>query len=214
MTKSHITSGLAAALMAVAAAALPSAPALADIQFFTGPGSVQPDENVLLNKDTTGMTVFGDTNQSGLSVTFEGMEDLTLPAAGQARIEAVDGGFQWLNFYLTDPLLAFGEVEFNIDASADGSGTITFFDQFGNDFANDVTLSGSGQNFFAARGINGQLISRVLIETGVDMDDVQQVRLGPISAIPEAHVWLMMIAGFGLVGWQLRRRPSLASAIG
>src|SRR3546814_13820866 len=79
------------------------------------------------------MTVFGDTNQSGLSVTFEGMEDLTLPAAGQARIEAVDGGFQWLNFHMTDPLLAFGEVEFNIDASADGSGTITFFDQFGND---------------------------------------------------------------------------------
>src|SRR3546814_10088410 len=94
---------------------------LADIQFFTGPGSVQPDENVLLNKDTTGMTVFGDTNQSGLSVTFEGMEDLTLPAAGQARIEAVDGGFQWLNFHMTDPLLAFGEVEFNIDASADGT---------------------------------------------------------------------------------------------
>src|SRR3546814_17510881 len=94
MTKSHITSGFAAAMMAVAAAALPSAPALADIQFFTGPGSVQPDENVLLNKDTTGMTVFGDTNQSGLSVTFEGMEDLTLPAAGQARIEAVDGGFE------------------------------------------------------------------------------------------------------------------------
>src|SRR3546814_8294869 len=90
------------------------------------------------------------------------MEDLTLPAAGQARIEAVDGGFQWLNFHMTDPLLAFGEVEFNIDASADGSGTITFFDQFGNDFANNVTLSGSGQNFFGARGINGQLISRVL----------------------------------------------------
>src|SRR3546814_4909753 len=81
------------------------------------------------------------------------MEDLTLPAAGQARIEAVDGGFQWLNFHMTDPLLAFGEVEFNIDASADGSGTITFFDQFGNDFANNVTLSGTGQNFFGARGI-------------------------------------------------------------
>src|SRR3546814_1230179 len=104
------------------------------------------------------MTVFGDTNQSGLSVTFEGMEDLTLPAAGQARIEAVDGGFQWLNFHMTDPLLAFGEVEFNIDASADGTGTITFFDQFGNDFANNVTLSGTGQNFFGALGINGQQI--------------------------------------------------------
>src|SRR3546814_9166656 len=94
------------------------------------------------------------------------MEDLTLPAAGQARIEAVDGGFQWLNFHMTDPLLAFGEVEFYIDASADGSGTITFFDQFGNDFANNVTLSGPGQNFFGARGIHGQLLSRVLIETG------------------------------------------------
>src|SRR3546814_20741309 len=97
MTKSHITSGFAAAMMAVAEAALPSAPALADIQFFTGPGSVQPDEHVLLNKDTTGMTVFGATNQSRFSVTFLGLEDLTLPAGGQAPIQVVDGGFQGSN---------------------------------------------------------------------------------------------------------------------
>src|SRR3546814_15076167 len=142
MSQPHSLYCFAAVFREVEPGALPSAPELADIQFFTGLVSVQPDENFLLNKDTTGMTVFGDTNQSGLSVTFEGMEDLTLPAAGQARIEAVDGGFQWLNFHMTDPLLAFGEVEFNIDASADGSGTITFFDQFGNDFANNVTQIG------------------------------------------------------------------------
>src|SRR3546814_13322686 len=94
MTKSHITSGFAAAMMAVAAAALPSAPALADIQFFTGPGSVQPDENVLLHKGTTGTTVFGDTNQYGLSVPFEGLEELPLPAARQARHEGLGGGVQ------------------------------------------------------------------------------------------------------------------------
>src|SRR3546814_17332403 len=100
---------------------------LADIQFFTGPGSVQPDENVLLNKDTTGMTVFGDTTPSGLSVTFEGMEDLTLPAAGQARIHALDGGFQWLYFHMTAPSLAFGGKECNIYLPAVGSGHKPFF---------------------------------------------------------------------------------------
>lgn len=185
---------------------LAPAPASATIQFFTGPGAVQPDENVLLNKGTTGLSVFGDTNQSATSVTFVGLENLTLPANGQARIEAVDGGFQSLNFFLTNTQLAFGEVEFNIDASVDGTGTITFFDQLGNSFANNVNLDGNGQNFFSARGIDGQLISRVLIETGVDMADVQQVRLGPISPIPEPNVWAVMVVGFGLVGWQLRRR--------
>src|SRR3546814_18778441 len=104
---------------------------------------------------------------------------------------------------MTDPLLAFGEVGFNIDASADGSGTITFFDQFGNDFANNVTLSGPGQNFFGARGIHGKLISRVLIATGFDMHDVPKVRQGPSSAIPEAYVWMMMVAVFGLGGRQM-----------
>src|SRR3546814_17344126 len=104
------------------------------------------------------------------------MEDLTLPAAGQARIEAVDGGFQWLNFHMTDPLLDFGEVEFNIDASADGSGTITFFDQFGSDFAKNVTLRGTGQKFFGARGINGQIIRSE--ESGVGKEGVRTVRSG------------------------------------
>jgi hypothetical protein len=213
MYNAHPSLRRGTALIAGAILALAASPASATIQFFTGPGSVQPDENVLLNKGTTGLTVFGDTNQSGTGVTFEGLEDLTLPANGQARVEALDGGFQWLSFYLTDPLLAFGEVEFNIDASVDGSGTVTFFDQFGNDFANAITLSGSGQNFFSARGIDGQLITRVLIETGEDMADVQQVRLGPVSAIPEPQVWALMVAGFGLVGWQLRRRRSVTISI-
>src|SRR3546814_18157152 len=42
MTKSHITSGFAAAMLAVAAAALPSDPALAELTFLTGTGTAQP----------------------------------------------------------------------------------------------------------------------------------------------------------------------------
>src|SRR3546814_20117954 len=62
LTKSHINSGFAAAMMAVAAAALPSAPAFADIQFFTGPGSVQTYENILPQQEQTAMT--GSTDES------------------------------------------------------------------------------------------------------------------------------------------------------
>src|SRR3546814_10794061 len=99
-------------------------------------GAVQPDENVLLDQGSTGLTVFGETNQTQTSVSFRGLEDLTIPASGQSRIEAVDGGFQSLRFFLTNPLLVFEEVEFNIDSSAEGAATLTFFDQFGASFVN------------------------------------------------------------------------------
>src|SRR3546814_10099774 len=77
-----------------------AASANATIQFFTGPGAVQPDENVLLDQGSTGLTVFGETNQTQTSVSFRGLEGLTIPASGQSRIEAVDGGFQSLRFFL------------------------------------------------------------------------------------------------------------------
>lgn len=196
-----------------------AASAQASIVIFDTPGAIQPDENVLLHKGETGLTVTGETNNSHTSVTFQGLEDLTLPASGQARIEAVDGGMTWLSFYLTDPLLGFKSVEFNINSSADGFANLTFYDQFGAAFSGSspYAIDGNGENFFSASALDSQWITRVLIETdvefAVDMEDVRQVRLGGIGVIPEPETWLMMVVGFGLVGLQLRRRKALAAII-
>src|SRR4029450_6574795 len=56
----------------------------------------QVDENILLNTGFIGDPIFGTTNQTGLSVRFDGEENLTAPANGQARIEATDGLFTYL----------------------------------------------------------------------------------------------------------------------
>ncbi|WP_160299119.1 cistern family PEP-CTERM protein [Sphingomonas sp. SRS2] len=36
---------------------------------------------------------------------------------------------------------------------------------------------------------------------------------GPVSAAPESSTWAMMMLGFGLVGWLLRRRPAAGGLI-
>ena len=36
--------------------------------------------------------------------------------------------------------------------------------------------------------------------------------LGPITAVPEADTWAMLLAGLGLLGWQARRRARKAAA--
>ena len=49
------------------------------------------DENVLLNTGIAGNPIFGETQQTDLLVRFTGLESLTAPANGQARVEATDG---------------------------------------------------------------------------------------------------------------------------
>ena len=66
----------------------------ADIGFELGNHPQSGEENVLLNTGTTGNTVLGTLNQSGLLVNFTSTQVLTEPANGQARIEATNSGSQ------------------------------------------------------------------------------------------------------------------------
>ena len=202
------TSGLALAI---------AAPAWATITICSGPGCAQnPPENVLLNNDTDGTTIFGTTNQTGAIVVFTGNETLTDPPNGQARIEAVDGSFNFLTIGLQDPTLGMTAIEFNIDAEADGSTTLTFFDQFGTPFSGVFALDGNGQNFFTAVASGGEFIKLAQIDSQVGLtalDDVAQVRLGA-GLVPEPATWGMMILGFFGLGAMLRTRRRAEASLG
>lgn len=51
--------------------------------------------------------------------------------------------------------------------------------------------------------VNGQ-------DWAIGMGHIQSITDGPVSAAPEPETWLMMILGFGLVGYGLRRRVTKA----
>jgi hypothetical protein len=200
--------------IALGALALCAGPAAADVVVFSAPPyPSNPDENVLLNTDTTGMVVTGLTNQTNSTVLFTGQENLLAPPQGQARIEAIDGAFNYLDIALASPLLGFTAIEFNIDAATSGQATIHFFDQLGNMFGTSYALGASGSNFFNALASNGQYITHATITSTVPLDSIGQVRLGGVtglSAVPEPATWVTMILGFFGLGALMRRRREAA----
>src|SRR5205085_8436811 len=180
-----------------------------------GQGGVpgNPPQNVLMNSGLSGFTVVGTTNQSATAINFTGTESLTLPSNGQARVEASTGTFNALTISPVLAGLGFTAMEFNINAAATGNATVQFFDQFGTAFGGVFSLAGGGQNFFNALASNGEVITRAVINSSVELQAVRQVRVGDVvsfNVVPEPATWAMMILGMGMVGMglRLRRRSS------
>ena len=213
-------------LLAAAAFAATAVPASAAIQLFDVPGAVQPDQNVLLPTGQSATTVFGSTNQTGTSVTFQSLtcttpgncttfgDTLTTPANGQARIESTDGSIDALQFFLTLGG-SFTQFEFNLFNAVTTTQTLTLFgiSNGGTPFSQVFNLDGNGQNFFAGNATGGDVFTRIAFDaSGQGGADVRQVRIGGLAGpngnplpLPEPGTWGMMILGFGVAGIAIRR---------
>lgn len=167
----------------------------------------QPDENVLLNTGLSGNPIFGTTNQTGLAVRFTGTEDITSPANGQARIEAVDGLFTSL--MVDVPNGSFTSLIFNPDPTDDGTVDFTVTTNTGIQVFNDIALDGNGSNFFTFTTIDNQRYLNIAFVADVPLADAAQFRIGGAQLddfdVPDAASTLSLL-GLGVAGIAVARR--------
>lgn len=198
---------LASAAGALALAA--ASPAAATIVIDGAPPyPPNPDEKVLLGGGALDPNVTGLTDQTNTLINFTGSENL-LAKNGQ-RIEAADGGLTFLDIGADDPSVGFSAFEFKLDAAADGTVDLTFYDQDDTPFSQTFDLDKNGANFFNATTLDGQLIKRVTFTSTSDVSKVGQIRVSVADlaggVIPEPATWAMMLAGFFGSGALIRSR--------
>jgi len=189
------------------------APSQADIIFTLGNNPQPGEENVLLNKGTTGTTVFGETNQTHLPVQFTSTQTLTEPASGQARIEATNGTSQigLTNVTISVPGGSYGDLIFNPDITGTigtpgGTLHVAVTDNLGVVSPFDYTLS-NGQNFLTITTTGGQrIVSTSLSYSLADgFTDLRQVRISG-AVVPEPAGITMLATGLGMLAICSRRR--------
>jgi len=187
--------------------------AKAEVIFTLGNVPQPGEENVLLNKGTSGSTVSGTTNRSGTVVDFtSATQTLSEPANGQARIEAIDSsGNQVAVSDISAITLASGAPYFDLIfnshiggtiGTAGGTETVTVTDNLGVAHPFSFTL-GNGENFLTIVATNGESIASTAISYPTGFTDLRQVRIS-LSAVPEPST--CVLAGTGMVSLLLADR--------
>jgi len=191
----------------------------ANITFTLGNNPQPDEENVLLNNGTSGSTVSGTTNQSGVTVNFiSATQILSEPSSGQARIEATSGGSQVALSDISSITSAtgpFGDLIFNMFiggtiGTSGGTATISVLDNLGGTSTFSETL-GNGQNFLTVVASAGESIDSVAISYPVGFTDLRQVRISGITAptVPDSGATLSLL-GASLIGLAFLRRKLAA----
>jgi hypothetical protein len=199
-------------LLLIIAAVLLPAVSWANIMFTLGNNPQPGEENVLLNQGETGNTVTGSTNQSHIGVNFSSTQTLTIPANGQARIEATSGGSQVALSDISFALASgtFTDAIFNMHiggtiGTSGGTATITVVDNFLINSTFTTTL-GNGQNFLTVVASNGESITNISIAYPVGFTDLRQVRIsGAVASVPDSGATVTLLGASVLAVALLRR---------
>jgi len=191
----------------------------ATITFTLGNNPQPGEENVLLNKGTSGNTVFGETNQSHTLVQFNSTQTLLEPANGQARIEATNGTDQigLTNITITVPTGTYGDIIFNPSITgtvgvSGGTLSVDVTDNFNVVHSFGYGL-GNGNNFLTIVASAGETIASTSLSYSLaeGFTDLRQVRISGAqgTVVPEPSTLVMAgIGALGLVGVIRRRRTA------
>ena len=174
-------------------------------------GNVPQDDSNLVRNPCGLLTPDSGTSVQGClnddhSVIVDISSDETISIdGGQAFILAGDGTIS----RLTIEMAGFSTLILDIDAEQDGF--VTFTD--GSGTSDPFELDENGSNFFTLTGITGDSVTFVttLTEGGEEtdiVDQVRQIRLGQVTAIPEPETYALMMAGLAALGFIGRRRKA------
>ncbi len=206
---------LLVAIALIGGVAVPSASAALIVAGVSNTGTENVEFNIsgLLDDATI---IQGVTNQTGTIVTFsgDGIDVLTTPSGGQARIEAFD---ECLNFLKIEILGGtFSKLVLNLNAEEDGFVTFTT-DEVGLAPVIETALGidGAGENFFTITITSLVGFESISLLTDVCLQDVRQIRLGGAAGgtvVPELSslaAWGVCLAGAGLVAYRRNRRRGM-----
>lgn len=185
-----------------------------------------PPENLLFNDGgVSGPSIEGTTNQTSTNFTVSAAEVL-LGSGGQATVTPSDGLIDTLMIFPTDPLLRFSDIEFNVGITGgnETSGvftlsiidqddaTTTFFGTGADFFPDTGDVTGNGSNRFRLTGSDGMFIKKATLSvvSGQIIDEITQIRLGGVAAIPEPSAFLFLgsLATLGAFGRWRKRHSS------
>ncbi len=149
----------------------------------------------------SGTTLNGFVNTDGSGVTFSSTSALKITGSGEATVLPVSGSITNLNVLFEK---AWNNVTFSFAGS---TGTFLLLvngsSLFSSPVCNICTI-GNGQNKFTLSG-NGITSLAYTFNPGVDT--AKQFRVEGVSpAVPEPATWAMMLLGFGVLGFGMRRR--------
>jgi hypothetical protein len=173
-----------------------------------------PEENILFNgtgTNTEGPTVIGRTNQSNVLVSFASNEPLIASANGQADLTAADGGFTYLDIYLTQGG-TFGDLIFNLKAGQGDSGVAVVTVNLAGGTSQQYNLGvDNGENFLTIYATDLTRILSVNINSDTDVSAVEitdgkQFRISEVQGTSVPEPGTLALLGLGLLGIQGLRR--------